>query len=208
MPGVAYLLDPLRARSRERRATSTTLTRLSQLKVGVPQSFADHRRAPGRLGQVSRGAGRLGLADPPARGVEASRSIAFTAECPHLGCAVNLAADGKSFLCPCHTSAFDFDGKPLNQIPPRPMDRLEVELSERRRPRGPRQVPAVPDPERGEDPPCLTNSPTGSTTGPAIAALVHEALEEPIPGGARWRYVFGSALTADVHRSRSSPACC
>jgi ubiquinol-cytochrome c reductase cytochrome b subunit len=27
-------------------------------------------------------------------------------------------------------------------------------------------------------------------------ALVHEALEEPIPGGARWRYVFGSALTA------------
>lgn len=26
--------------------------------------------------------------------------------------------------------------------------------------------------------------------------LVHEALEEPIPGGARWKYVFGSALTA------------
>jgi ubiquinol-cytochrome c reductase cytochrome b subunit len=26
-------------------------------------------------------------------------------------------------------------------------------------------------------------------------AIVHEALEEPIPGGARWRYVFGSALT-------------
>ncbi len=27
-------------------------------------------------------------------------------------------------------------------------------------------------------------------------ALVHEALEEPIPGGARWRYVFGSALSS------------
>ena len=26
-------------------------------------------------------------------------------------------------------------------------------------------------------------------------ALLREALEEPIPGGARWRYVFGSALT-------------
>jgi len=26
-------------------------------------------------------------------------------------------------------------------------------------------------------------------------ALMHEALEEPIPGGARWRYVFGSALS-------------
>lgn len=27
-------------------------------------------------------------------------------------------------------------------------------------------------------------------------AVVHEALDEPIPGGARWRYVFGSALSA------------
>ena len=61
--------------------------------------------------------------------------IAFTAECPHLGCAINLAADGKSFLCPCHTSAFDFEGKPQNQVPPRPMDRLDVELT------------AEPDPE-------------------------------------------------------------
>ncbi|GIW88996.1 MAG: hypothetical protein KatS3mg108_3320 [Isosphaeraceae bacterium] len=26
--------------------------------------------------------------------------------------------------------------------------------------------------------------------------IVHEALDEPIPGGARWRYVFGSCLTA------------
>ncbi len=26
-------------------------------------------------------------------------------------------------------------------------------------------------------------------------AIVHEALDEPIPGGARWRYVFGSALS-------------
>ncbi len=26
--------------------------------------------------------------------------------------------------------------------------------------------------------------------------LIHHALDEPIPGGARWRYVFGSALTA------------
>ena len=27
-------------------------------------------------------------------------------------------------------------------------------------------------------------------------ALMHEAFEEPIPGGARWRYVFGSALSS------------
>ena len=28
-----------------------------------------------------------------------------------------------------------------------------------------------------------------------VRGLLHEALEEPIPGGARWRYVFGSALS-------------
>ena len=27
-------------------------------------------------------------------------------------------------------------------------------------------------------------------------SLIHEALEEPIPGGAKWKYVFGSALTS------------
>jgi menaquinol-cytochrome c reductase iron-sulfur subunit len=37
-----------------------------------------------------------------------------------------LNADGKSFLCPCHTSAFDLQGKRMNQVPPRGMDTLEV----------------------------------------------------------------------------------
>src|SRR5438552_15260385 len=27
-----------------------------------------------------------------------------------------------------------------------------------------------------------------------IGSLLHEALDEPIPGGARWAYVFGSVL--------------
>ncbi len=55
--------------------------------------------------------------------------VAFTAECPHLGCAVNLSGDGKSFHCPCHTSKFDLRGKPENRVPPRGMDTLDVELT-------------------------------------------------------------------------------
>ena len=35
-------------------------------------------------------------------------------------------------------------------------------------------------------------------------ALVHHALDEPVPGGARWAYVFGSALSA-ASRCRRSP---
>ena len=98
--------------------------------------------------------------------------IAFTAECPHLGCAINLAADGKSFLCPCHTSAFDFEGKPQNQVPPRPMDRLDVELTADPDPKVRVKFQTVPDPGRGKDPPCLSHLPTGWTTGPATARLV------------------------------------
>ena len=44
--------------------------------------------------------------------------------------AINLSAGKKGFLCPCHTSTFDLEGKPTNQIPPRPMDQLKVELTQ------------------------------------------------------------------------------
>jgi menaquinol-cytochrome c reductase iron-sulfur subunit len=53
--------------------------------------------------------------------------VAFTAECPHLGCAIGLGGDGKAFFCPCHQSAFRLDGTPSNAVPPRGMDTLEVE---------------------------------------------------------------------------------
>jgi Rieske Fe-S protein len=127
VPGVAYVISPLRKKGREK--SFETLTRLKQLEIGVPRSFAiieerrdawvKYPREPvGSVWLVRQPEG----ADPPV--------IALTAECPHLGCAVNLTADAKSFLCPCHTSAFDLQGKPKNQVPPRPMDRLTVELSQ------------------------------------------------------------------------------
>jgi Rieske Fe-S protein len=126
VPGVAYLIDPLRRKSRQ--GDFTTLTRLDQLAVGQPRAFPiiDVRQdawvkyPPEPIGSVWLIRQPDGAKEPV---------IALTAECPHLGCAVNLAADGKSFLCPCHTSNFDFQGEPLNAVPPRPMDRLEVKFS-------------------------------------------------------------------------------
>jgi nitrite reductase/ring-hydroxylating ferredoxin subunit len=126
VPGVAYLIDPLRRKSRQ--GNFTPLTRLDQLAAGQPRAFPiiDVRQdawveyPPEPIGSVWLIRQPEGAKEPV---------IALTAECPHLGCAVNLAADGKSFLCPCHTSNFDFQGKPLNAVPPRPMDRLEVKLS-------------------------------------------------------------------------------
>ncbi len=134
VPGVAYLLTPLWSRKEEEAEEGAVeeadtgfhpLARLSELPVGVPKSFAviEARQdawvkyPPEPVGSVwliKRAEG----SDPPV--------LAFTAECPHLGCAINLAGDARSFLCPCHTSAFTLEGDRLNQIPPRGMDALEV----------------------------------------------------------------------------------
>lgn len=52
--------------------------------------------------------------------------IAFNDTCPHLGCKVDYQESHKSFLCPCHASAFELNGTPTNKIPPRGLDNLEV----------------------------------------------------------------------------------
>jgi menaquinol-cytochrome c reductase iron-sulfur subunit len=54
--------------------------------------------------------------------------LAFNSVCPHLGCSVNYRRAEGDFFCPCHTSAFDLDGKKTNEVPPRDMDTLEVAM--------------------------------------------------------------------------------
>lgn len=56
----------------------------------------------------------------------ANNLVAFNTVCPHLGCAVGHRPSEGDFFCPCHTSAFDLDGKRTNEVPPRDMDVLEV----------------------------------------------------------------------------------
>jgi menaquinol-cytochrome c reductase iron-sulfur subunit len=126
VPGVAYLLDPLRRTSKA--GGFQRLAKLSDLPVGEPRSFAViEERQDAWVKYPPEPVGSVWLVRQPEG--KTPQVVAFTAECPHLGCAVNLAADGKSFLCPCHTSNFDFDGRPLNAVPPRAMDALEVELT-------------------------------------------------------------------------------
>ncbi len=54
--------------------------------------------------------------------------LAFNTVCPHLGCSVDYKPAENHFFCPCHTSAFDLNGKKTNKIPPRDMDVLEVSM--------------------------------------------------------------------------------
>lgn len=126
VPGVAYVLDPLRRATKQ--GDLQRLANLSELKVGEPRSFTViDERQDAWVKYPREPIGSVWLVRQPAG--SKPEVVAFTAECPHLGCAVNLTADGTSFLCPCHTSSFDLKGARLNTIPPRGMDALPVEVS-------------------------------------------------------------------------------
>ncbi len=67
-----------------------------------------------------------GAADPV-------RVAAFTAICPHLGCAVQMDRSGRGFLCPCHRATFDLQGQRTKSTgeansSPRDMDQLECRV--------------------------------------------------------------------------------
>jgi menaquinol-cytochrome c reductase iron-sulfur subunit len=57
---------------------------------------------------------------------------AFSAVCPHLGCAVGWDAAAKNFLCPCHDSRFDPAGGRMTGPAERGLDPLPVEVKDGR----------------------------------------------------------------------------
>lgn len=61
---------------------------------------------------------------------EGDKVRALSAECPHLGCAIDVSGDGKSFGCPCHTSRFSLDGKSESGPSPRGMDVLGARVKD------------------------------------------------------------------------------
>jgi menaquinol-cytochrome c reductase iron-sulfur subunit len=132
VPGIAYLTDPLRRRrggnngANGDAALRALPVTFDELEVGVPRQFpvVDERR-DAWVKYPPEPIGAIWLVRQP-KGTE-PKVLAFSAECPHLGCAVNLSADRHSFVCPCHASAFALDGARSNRIPPRALDRLAVE---------------------------------------------------------------------------------
>jgi menaquinol-cytochrome c reductase iron-sulfur subunit len=130
VPGVAYLLNPILGRKGDALGGFRQLpVTLGELPVGTPRQFPIiEARDDAWVKYPPEPVGSVWLIRQPEGATEPV--LAFTAECPHLGCSINLAADGANFFCPCHNSAFKLDGERLNNTPPRPMDRLEVETPE------------------------------------------------------------------------------
>jgi menaquinol-cytochrome c reductase iron-sulfur subunit len=55
---------------------------------------------------------------------------AWSATCPHLGCAIARSAAGQGFYCPCHDSSFDAEGGRLSGPSPRPLDSLGTRIED------------------------------------------------------------------------------
>lgn len=53
---------------------------------------------------------------------------AFSPSCPHLGCGYRWVQKEARFVCPCHASVFDIDGKVLSGPAPRNLDTLETKV--------------------------------------------------------------------------------
>lgn len=126
--GVAAFLSPL---FRKRQSPMVRLALLDQVpENGQPRSFpvvapcvdAWNRCPDRRLGAVY-----LIRQDGQAK------PLALSAKCPHAGCFVGYESGDNQFNCPCHTSSFKLDGSRVrgdDEVSPRDMDQLPVELRE------------------------------------------------------------------------------
>lgn len=56
-----------------------------------------------------------------------SNTVVYSPICPHLGCRYQWHSERKLFICPCHHSVFNIDGKVVSGPAPRPLDTLPTE---------------------------------------------------------------------------------
>ena len=124
IPAAAFVAAPIGSKGNAGRWVRTL--RLDQLVEGEPKRVAiiDDRRD---AWTIERGV-ELGSVWVVRHGNEVT---AFSAVCPHLGCSVNVAPEaGAGFACPCHTSAFEKDGKRKSGPSPRDLDALATRIEE------------------------------------------------------------------------------
>ena len=126
--GLVTFVSPLFRKSKSAQVRIGLLTQVPA--DGMPRYFpviADREDAWNRYPKQRVGAVYL------VRNSEGEDPIAFTAKCPHAGCQIGYQSGSDLFQCPCHTSAFKLDGtrsRGDEEVAPRDMDRLPVELRE------------------------------------------------------------------------------
>ncbi len=122
IPGVAYVLDPL-LRGGGKKGRWLRVAALDALGEDHPTSFP----VVGALTDAWTRADRVRLGTVWLRR-DGEAVLAFTAECPHLGCKVAYERAHAKFQCPCHDSAFSAKGDVLGGPSPRSLDALDARV--------------------------------------------------------------------------------
>jgi Rieske Fe-S protein len=113
VPAAFYLLKPKSPGA----GTMVEIANLAELETGVPQEVVYYRtRVDGWKATKEKTTTWVVKNGPQS-------AVAFSPQCPHLGCIYHWEDEQGSFKCPCHASAFGLDGKVLAGPAPRPLDR-------------------------------------------------------------------------------------
>ena len=116
-------------------ATTGLLTASGILGLGAVIRYLGYQNEAETITEFDLGAAgdyppgsRTVLADIPALLVHAEDGFhALGLTCTHLGCTVETSETG--FICPCHGSEYDSEGRVLTGPAPRPLPQLRVELT-------------------------------------------------------------------------------
>jgi Rieske Fe-S protein len=125
IPGLGFLAGGARRSGGDGGANPLRVATERDVKPGKPlrvTAVGSHDDAWLRLDKVTLGSCWL------VRAAEDGPIRAFSTVCPHLGCGVDFDEAASKFNCPCHTSAFDLDGRCLSGPSPRGLDELEAHV--------------------------------------------------------------------------------
>ena len=127
IPGLGFLAGPQRA-AKDGGAKPVRVAGERDVKPNRPvrvTAIGPHDDGWLRLDKVTLGSCWL------VRAVEDGPIRAFSTVCPHLGCGVDYDEQAGKFNCPCHTSAFDLEGRCLSGPSPRGLDEMDTHVEGR-----------------------------------------------------------------------------
>jgi Rieske Fe-S protein len=119
VPALIYLLFPPKAHKNDEWVAAGDLTRIAP-NVPVEVTFRHNRVDGWKVTSEKSTAWVVKSAS--------NQVTAFGPQCTHLGCAIRWDESKSEFLCPCHNSVFDAQGKVVSGPAPRPLDRYETKV--------------------------------------------------------------------------------